>query len=947
MPDAPPAQASIDWRPLDALQLADRLRERLVELHLSEHYVPDDGLRRLLRSIWSGPGAEGGLVGELWVEGAFPFLTSDSTLDDLVRSDEVSGELVDQLARVGAFPRDLPLYSHQLAAIRAARGVAPDGGRPSVVVSSPTGSGKTEAFLLPLLSRLFERPREPGAGGVRAILLYPLNALVNDQVERMYGWLHGQERVRLFHFTSETPEDARTANKRGWPRYDACRFRTRRHARGIEDAEGRKTQGGPVPDVIITNYSMLEYMLCRPQDAVFFGSALESIVLDEAHLYTGTLAAEISLLLRRVLERCGREPRDVLGLAVSATIGGDDAPLQRFVGDLFSRPPDAVAPIRGASCEPELAAAEPSTAPGEEAARRLADEEWLTRPTLRPGLDEEGEPVIELARADAATVDELAGRLEALVAAPSVREARERADGLPARLLQGALRHAPLAQQLAQSLAAEPRVELTTLAAELFPSSGPEEALRATVGLLQLTAAARLEPKDHPLVPHRLHVVARGPDGLAVCLDPACSGPAERRPVPDRLGSCWPGAVDCCPACQGRVLTLAHCGECGEPALAASDAGGVLLPCLGNELPAASRLAWSEPAALEPDDVQEVRVDPQTARVRGPRSEGTRLYQVGRCPRCRAEGEPLRAFASAGGLVSTVVAETVLAGLPTFPDSSQAWLPARGRRLLAFSDSRSQAARLGPSLRVQHEARVVRSAIARIVSAEAAPSSADLEPVRAELARVEAELAGDLTAFARRVKEGQAAASGASSRSPRAWARSRPGGRPWPGPPSWPSSSTWTAASATRLRTGTRTAGRRTAARSPLAPRTSSPRSSPSARARGTRSRASAWSRSYTPGCPSSSRGRTTSCSSPARRPARPSAEPGRTFSPGSSTTSATRAASTSGTGSATSTTPTPSGAWGAGAPSSTTASGSCPSAARPRATGADASPPPCSRAPG
>jgi len=159
VPDAPPAQASIDWRPLDALQLADRLRERLVELHLSEHYVPDDGLRRLLRSIWSGPGAEGGLGGELWVEGAFPFLTSDSTLDDLVRSDEVSGELVDQLARVGAFPRDLPLYSHQLAAIRAARGVAPDGGRPSVVVSSPTGSGKTEAFLLPLLSRLFGRPR--------------------------------------------------------------------------------------------------------------------------------------------------------------------------------------------------------------------------------------------------------------------------------------------------------------------------------------------------------------------------------------------------------------------------------------------------------------------------------------------------------------------------------------------------------------------------------------------------------------------------------------------------------------------------------------------------------------------------------------------------------------------------------------------------------------------
>ena len=131
-----------------------------------------------------------------------------------------------------------------------------------------------------------------------------MNALVNDQVDRLYDWLQGQDAVTLFHFTSETPEDKTAANRLGIGRWDACRMRTRRQARGLETAAGLRIAlgaqpQGPVPDVVITNYSMLEYMLCRPQDAPFFGTALRSLVLDEAHLYTGTLAAEITLLLRR------------------------------------------------------------------------------------------------------------------------------------------------------------------------------------------------------------------------------------------------------------------------------------------------------------------------------------------------------------------------------------------------------------------------------------------------------------------------------------------------------------------------------------------------------------------------------------------------------------------------------------------------------------------------
>lgn len=140
-----------------------------------------------------------------------------------------------------------------------------------------------------------------------------MNALVNDQVERVYDWLKGQKAVSLFHFTGETPEDERDARTKAFPEFEPCRRRTREQARLH------------VPDVLITNYSMLEYMLCRPQDAVFFGQALRMFVVDEAHIYDGPLAAEIALLMRRVLLRCGVTSDQVFQVATSATLGGQVA----------------------------------------------------------------------------------------------------------------------------------------------------------------------------------------------------------------------------------------------------------------------------------------------------------------------------------------------------------------------------------------------------------------------------------------------------------------------------------------------------------------------------------------------------------------------------------------------------------------------------------------------
>src|SRR5262249_50103984 len=144
-------------------------------------------------------------------------------------------------------------------------------------------------------------------------------------------------------FTSETPEDKRSADDADAEPYDPCRFRTRQQARGLEDFTGKKidpdeVKRGPRPDVVVTNYSMLEYMLCRPQDQCFFGPDLRAVVLDEAHLYTGTLAAEVTLLLRRLYQRCDVDPANVLQVATSATLGGADASeLRTFAATLFSK----------------------------------------------------------------------------------------------------------------------------------------------------------------------------------------------------------------------------------------------------------------------------------------------------------------------------------------------------------------------------------------------------------------------------------------------------------------------------------------------------------------------------------------------------------------------------------------------------------------------------------
>lgn len=710
---------------VDALRMVENVRSRLVDLAVAENYFREKSLSDAVRNVWAGSSANGGLVSELWVEGAFPGELSSDSLDALRVEGIFPEELCRHLEERGVFPVNRLLYKHQAEAVREC--MAPGASRPALVITAGTGLGKTEAFLASMLADLWRAPERRHDGGMRCLILYPMNALIVDQVERIYGWLKGQRRLTVFHFTSETPEDARIANKRGEPEWEPCRMRTRQEARGFETHDGQpitEEPFAPVPDIVITNYSMLEYMLCRPQDRRFFGLDLRCIVLDEAHLYSGSLAGEIAMLLRRVRERCGVLPEKVLHLATSATLGGDDCRLRQFASELFSTNVEQTRIIRGRYSGPKLGEVE---SPPESKAKASEIAHYATTDlvTLTSGG--------ELVTNDENTVRTLCDVARHLVAPSIVERAATEHPRTPAQFLHIVLREAPLARLLASTLsnASGNVLSLDDLSACLFDGEHGENERNATITLLRLLAVARTRASDLPLVPHRLHFLVRAPEGLSICLNPNCSGPKDRRIA--CIGCIQPYS-DRCSYCDHVVLPVHRCDNCGEWALAAHEnrSASTLEP--GYYSPSLTERTYYLLTGQHDHDLEEVVLDSEQGEILGCGSNGVTLSKAPRqsadssqeCPTCHSiwSNSPsgkhetewrqtCRALVGGRPFALSVTTETVLHDLPPYHEPSRHWKPGQGRRLLCFSDSRASAARLGPLLTQQHEIQLVRAAMAR------------------------------------------------------------------------------------------------------------------------------------------------------------------------------------------------------------------------------------------
>lgn len=261
---------------------------------------------------------------------ATPPHTKDATVRDLVDQELLNKGILS----LGGFDPDRQLYVHQVNAIKKALE------KKNYIVVTGTGSGKTECFLLPIINDILEEFSNSGhKPGVRAMILYPMNALANDQLKRLRTLLEGTD-ITFGRYTGDTLEkqsDAALAWKADNP--GAKRLKNEI----ISREQIRRTP----PNILLTNYSMLEYLLLRPQDAPLFegafGSSWRHIAIDEAHIYSGALGTEIAYLLRRLKARircdAGVTPQ-LQCYATSATIGSpEDMPkVAKFAQDIFGEP---------------------------------------------------------------------------------------------------------------------------------------------------------------------------------------------------------------------------------------------------------------------------------------------------------------------------------------------------------------------------------------------------------------------------------------------------------------------------------------------------------------------------------------------------------------------------------------------------------------------------------
>lgn len=188
----------------------------------------------------------------------------------------------------------------------------------SIVVTSGTGSGKTECFLYPVLNDMFKHRGE----GIQAIFLYPLNALANDQKGRIEKCCE-ELGLQFACYNGNT------------------KYAGQYHSTDIEIAS-RTAIREHRPDLLLSNPSMLEYILVRdedqpvtrPNNSAQKTSSLRWIVIDEAHTYTGSSAVELKYEIKRVIEAFGAKMEDIHFACTSATIGSNPADLQQFIHEL-------------------------------------------------------------------------------------------------------------------------------------------------------------------------------------------------------------------------------------------------------------------------------------------------------------------------------------------------------------------------------------------------------------------------------------------------------------------------------------------------------------------------------------------------------------------------------------------------------------------------------------
>lgn len=212
-------------------------------------------------------------------------------------------------------PINRPLYEHQENAIRK----IVDG--QNLVISTGTGSGKTNCFLIPVINELLrEQEKKTLDPGVRALFIYPMNALANDQIKNLRKVLMYYPSITFGVYNGATEEDDESANSLYEAMFSKEEIPELRNHLSNEMLSRKQMKNSP-PHILFTNYAMLEHLLFRPNDDVLFSNSdFKYVVLDEAHIYSGATGIETAYLLRRLKARI-HSSRNVQFILTSATLG--------------------------------------------------------------------------------------------------------------------------------------------------------------------------------------------------------------------------------------------------------------------------------------------------------------------------------------------------------------------------------------------------------------------------------------------------------------------------------------------------------------------------------------------------------------------------------------------------------------------------------------------------
>jgi hypothetical protein len=620
-----------------------------------------------------------------------------ATIRNLVENDILNTGFLD-LAH-SAFPIDRPLYAHQENAIRHIVNGS------NALVATGTGSGKTESFLIPILNHLLGE-RNSGSlpdPGVRALLLYPMNALANDQVKRLRQMFEAFPDITYGRYTGETEHE----ESKALDQYRSI-FGTDPLPNELISRQSMKERP---PHVLITNFAMLEYLLLRPSDSPFFdgpsGRHWKFIALDEIHTYDGSKGAEIAYLLRRVRDRVVESEKGrIQYIGTSATLGSgsqDDPLLVDFAHAIFDEQFDQTCLIKPLRIS-----------------MSSGDTTWIATEELTQLL---------LEHVNSGTSPQSLAEFANSIGIPPFEVTTD----IPGTLFNLLIVETHI-QNLRSTLALN-SIDIYTAVSDLNFSS-----TQHLINLVELACKA-VDAQDTPLLPARYHFLLRALEGAFICIDEG--HPSRENLFLDRHLHC--------PACAqvGRLKRLFEFGACrrcgssfvlGNEQREADNGPSVLAQAGPYERKLVHLLLGQQTVEDNEDDEifdeaeeespnSEEQVLCSSCGAYGTRSATSRCCDqpsyttvtyakpgknniTRKCPACSGSTTYNIVFRFLSGVDASgsVIASSLYQDIPIDPNPRPSAI-AGGRKLLTFSDSRQEAAYFAPYFDRTHSRAIQRRLI--------------------------------------------------------------------------------------------------------------------------------------------------------------------------------------------------------------------------------------------